>query len=125
MTPSFLFKVSLGLAFTLVALAVPASVQASANVIPNAGFELSPSECYARIVRPIFCAWELLPAPGAGMSQDTDNPHSGSLSLYIGWAGETGGEFGPWGATARTTAPAFCAAIGPGAHAASFWFRDA
>jgi hypothetical protein len=110
----------IGLAAGAITLVPPARAEDPTNVVPNPGFEQSgcgPST-------PDICGWTLSPEQGAFMTQDTNNPHSGSASMNLGWSGETGGEFGGWGAEAVTD-PAFSAAIGPGAHASSFWYRDA
>src|SRR5262249_48128845 len=90
----------------------------STNVVPNPGFE----QAGCGDSTPIVCGWELASDPNAYMSQDTTIAHSGSASLYLSWSGEATG-FGFVGVSASTNPP-FCAAIGPGAHAASFWYAN-
>jgi predicted CxxxxCH...CXXCH cytochrome family protein len=96
------------------------SAEASTNVVPNPGLE----QTGCGDSTPDICGWAVDAARGSFMYQDTSNPHSGNASMVLGWSGETGGEFGGWGSDA-TTDGAFCAAIGPGTHPASFWYRDA
>jgi hypothetical protein len=55
------------------------------------------------------------------MSRDTTNPHSGSASMDLAW----GTSFFTGGGPTAGTDPAFCAAIGPGVHPASFWYANA
>jgi len=108
----------LGPAVTAIALALPSLAQAT-NVVPNPSFE--EGGCGART--PVVCGWE--PSPGGSfLDRELSNAHSGDFSMVSGWTGETGSEFGPWGGQA-VTVPASCAPIGPGAHPASFWYRDA
>jgi hypothetical protein len=92
----------------------------AANVVPNPGFEQACGERFF----PDICGWTLDAWPGRFMYADTTNPHSGAVSMTLGWSGETGGEYGGWGSTAATD-PAFCAPVGPGPHPASVWDRDA
>jgi hypothetical protein len=96
----------------------PASATA-ANVVPNPGFEQG--GCGGST--PIICGWVANPS----ISQDTTNPHSGSASLHLdcgvdGCYGDpsVGGQLAGAGAYSAS-----CAAIGPGLHPASFWYRDA
>jgi hypothetical protein len=44
--------------------------------------------------------------------------------MFLGWSGETDGSFGGWSIETDTN-PAFCVAIGPGGHPASFWYANA
>jgi PKD repeat protein len=112
-----LFSIGLAAVF-LLGLSVSARAVA-ANVVPNAGFEdtacLGPSN---------VCDWALGSDPSAFMSLDTVNVHSGSESLFLGWAGETGGSFG-LPSVGVETVPSSCATIGPGGHQASFWYANA
>src|SRR6266516_4708767 len=100
-----------------IALALPAAAQATTNVVPNPGFEQG--GCSST---PIICGWL---AYGL-MSQDTADAHSGNSSMALS-CGNTGCDpgGGGWASIWAETDPAFCAAIGPGAHPASFWSRDA
>jgi hypothetical protein len=111
---NFKIRFWLGLAIAGVALGLPAVAQATTNVVPNSGFEQG--GCGST---PVICGWV-----GYGlMSQDTANPHSGSASMSLG-CGNTGCYSSGGGAgLSASTDPAFCAAIGPGTHPASFWYR--
>jgi hypothetical protein len=93
-----------------------ATAQAGTNVVPNPGFEQG--GCGGNTT--IICGWAANPP----ISQDTTNPHSGSASMHAdcgdgGCYGDSSN--GPTGVGAS----AVCAAIGPGLHPASFWYRDA
>jgi PKD repeat protein len=113
-------RLQLVLALAALAFAFPVSAGAvAANVVPNAGFEQTTCSGTSTV-----CSWVLSPGPYGLMSLDTVNVHSGSASLWLGWAGETGGSFG-LPAVEASTDPAVCAAIGPGAHRASYWYANA
>src|SRR5215468_9399652 len=84
------------------------SAEASTNVVPNGSFE----QGGCGVSTPIICGWE-----GYGMSQ-VGSPGSYSMSLGCGPTGCYGDAYGA-GISARTD-PAFCAAIAPGPHPASF-----
>jgi hypothetical protein len=113
------FKNTLWLALVLVAIAlgIPAGAQASTNVVPNPGFEQG--GCGTNT--PEICGWVANPS----MSQDASNPHSGSASMHVdcGVDGCYGDPYESTG-TGAYSDPAVCSAIGPGVHAASFWYRD-
>jgi PKD repeat protein len=98
----------LGLAVAAVTLVLPTAAQASTNVVPNPGFEQG--GCGAST--PIVCGWE----SDHSISQDTTNSHAGGASLYLACGVDVSCQ--AW------TDPAFCAAIGPGVHAASFWYGN-
>jgi PKD repeat protein len=108
---------SLGLAVAAVALMLPASARAATNVVPNPGFEQG--GCGSSTL--IICGWD---GDGSPMAQDTVDPHSGSASMSLD-CGPTGCYSGGVGFVSLTvwSDSAFCAAIGPGSHAASFWYR--
>src|SRR5262245_32655618 len=93
----------------LVLVAVP-TARASTNVVPNPGFE----QGGCGDSTPVICGWESTSVDPrfAFMGQDTFNPHSGGASMALSGAS--------W--ASASTDPAFCAAIGPGAHPASFWY---
>jgi hypothetical protein len=99
------------------AFAWPASATA-ANVVPNPGFEQG--GCGNT---PVLCGWTSTD-PNTSMSQDATNPHTGSASMNVECASPACDLYAG-GAASVSTNPAFCAPIGPGAHAASFWYRDA
>jgi hypothetical protein len=84
----------------------PSAQAATTNVVPNPGFEQG--GCGDT---PDLCGWK---AVEGVISQDTTYPHSGSASM---------GLYGLSGSASATTDPAFCVPIGPGTHAASFWYR--
>src|SRR5262249_27575710 len=105
----------LGLAVTAIALVLPAVAQA-ANVVPNPGFEQA-----GCANTPALCGWTSTD-PNTSMSQDTTNPHTGSASMSIECASPACDLYAG-GAAYVSTDPAFCAPIGPGAHAASFWYE--
>jgi PKD repeat protein len=98
----------LGLAVAAAALVLPTAAQASTNVVPNPGFEQG--GCGAST--PIVCGWE----SDHSISQDTTSSHSGSASLFL--------DCGVDVSCQASTDPAFCAAIGPGVHPASFWYGN-
>ena len=86
----------------------------AANVVPNPGFEQGGCG-----TTPVICGW----TSGSSMSQETSNPHSGSVSMHLD-CGAAGCYYDPdYGPSIAASAVA-CVAIGPGAHAASFWYRD-
>jgi hypothetical protein len=101
-----------------IALGVAASAEASINVVPNPGFEQG--GCGST---PVLCGWTSTD-PSTSMSQDTTNPHTGSASMNIECASPACDLY-TGGAAYVSTDPTFCAPIGPGAHQASFWYRDA
>jgi PKD repeat protein len=108
-------RIWLALAVAVVAFVLVPSARATTNVVPNPGFEQG--GCGST---PVICGW----TQEAGlMSQATGNAHSGSasMSLYCGPTGcyASGGS----ASLSAQTDPAFCAAIGPGVHPASFWYR--
>jgi hypothetical protein len=98
---------SLGVVVAAVVLLFPAAAEASTNVVPNPGFEQG--GCGNT---PVICGWDTYQF----MSQDTNNPHSGSASMSLG--GINAFSVVAW------TDPAFCAATGAGTHPASFWYRN-
>ena len=107
-------RLHLGLVLAAIALVLPGAASAGMNVVPNPGFEQG--GCGST---PVICGWD-----GFGlMSQDTTQPHSGAASMSLS-CGFTGcyGSGGSASLSARTE-PVFCAAIGPGSHPASFWYR--
>jgi hypothetical protein len=58
------------------------------------------------------------------MSQDTNNPHSGNASMHLECA--SGGCYSdPDEGALLLASETPCVPIGPGTHAASFWYRDA
>jgi hypothetical protein len=102
------------LAISGIVLAEPAMAQAD-NVVPNRGFEIP--GCSSSII----CVWDSL-----GRSvfyRDTSQPHTGDASMHL-WCGVFGCEpsFG-YASLAAGTERAACAPLGPGTHAASFWYR--
>lgn len=100
----------LALAAATIVLGLPAASHALTNLVPNPGFEQG--GCGGST--PVICGWESTSGDPefAFMGQDTFNPHSGGASMALS---------GSYWASASTD-PAFCAAIGPGAHPASFWY---
>jgi len=84
----------------------------TANVVPNGGFEQG--GCGNT---PVICGW----TSGDSMSQDTANPHSGHVSLGLGGACGFCMDTDFFSVAATSTS---CIPLGPGAHAASFWYRD-
>jgi hypothetical protein len=91
------------------ALALVPSAQATmANAVPNPGFE--EIDCGTSALSEI-CAWDA--GYGSIIGRETLKPHSGNASLTL---------------TGRGSAEAMsdladCMPIGPGRHAASFWYR--
>ena len=112
-------KITLWLALVAAAVGLifPAAAQASTNVVPNSGFEQGGCDN-----TPVLCGWQLEPDPNASMYQDTGSAHSGSASMYLQWSTDFSNG---WGGVQAQTDPAVCAAIGPGAHPASFWYGNA
>jgi hypothetical protein len=121
---------SLGLAAAAVVLFFPAAAHASTNVVPNPGFEQG--GCSGNT--PVICGWE---AETGVIFQDTSNPHSGSASMFLvcgscgaseasGQGLEAAAGQASWqGLEVAATDPVLaCASIGPGAHPASFWYRE-
>jgi PKD repeat protein len=84
------------------ALGVAPSAQATTtNVVPNPGFE----QGGCGEPTPVICGW----FAGSESYIEQGSPRSGSASMYL---------FGEFGASATSG----CVAIGPGIHAASYWF---
>jgi hypothetical protein len=99
------------LSLAALAFAFPASADAlGANVVPNPGFEQG--ACGAST--PVVCGWE-----GYGIGQG-GSPGNHVLVMGCPGTGCYGGPDAVINLSARTD-PAFCAAIGPGVHAASFF----
>ena len=94
----------------------PSEAQASTNVVSNPGFELSG----CNDTTPVLCGWR----SGGSMSQDGSNPHSGGSSLHLDCGDDGCYSDLDMGASISASA-SDCIALGPGAHAASFWYRDA
>jgi hypothetical protein len=109
----------LGLVAAGIALGVPAAARATANVVPNPGFE--EGGCGGNT--PVLCGWTSAD-PNTSMSQDTTNPHTGSASMNLQCASPAC-DLSTGGTASVSTDPAFCAPIGPGAHQASFWYANA
>jgi PKD repeat protein len=105
----------LGPAVAGLALMLPGAARAATNVVPNPGFEQG--GCGSST--PVICGWRSYDV----MSQDTTNAHSGSASMSLSCS--VTGCYPTWGLASlgASTDPAFCAAIGPGTHPASFWYR--
>ena len=99
----------LSAAAVLVFAFVPSAQATPANAVPNPGFE--EFVCGSSTV-PDICAWD--PDYGSIIGRDLLKPHSGSASLAL---------VGFSGAAAAMSEPDFCIPIGPGRHAASFWYR--
>jgi hypothetical protein len=97
---------------------VRATAQAGTNVVPNPGFEQGGCGSTA-----VLCGWTSTD-PNTSMSQDTTNPHTGGASMNVECASPAC-DLSTGGAAYVSTDPAFCTPIGPGAHQASFWYRDA
>jgi hypothetical protein len=106
------FRKILLLATTGLALILAPSAQATMlNAVPNPGFEETGCT-YGAIALPDICAWN--PGYGSMISRDTRKPHSGSASMaLVGFSGKA----------EALSDPAFCTPIGPGRHAASYWYR--
>jgi PKD repeat protein len=101
------------------ALVLAPAAQAGTNVVPNPGFEQG--GCGSSM--PVICGWGTTD-PTASISQDTANPHSGSASMSLDCGNPTGCfPTGGLVSVLASTDPVFCAAIGPGTHPASFWYR--
>ena len=109
----FKLRFWLGLAIAAIVLVVPATAQAE-NVVPNPGFEVGPCPHSDWEPGSIICDWSLF--FGSGLIWQSEISHSGAASLGL-WC-----EDGENGCSAATD-HARCAAIGPGSHAASFWYR--
>jgi hypothetical protein len=97
---------------------VRATAQAGTNVVPNPGFEQGGCGSTA-----VLCGWTATD-PTTSMSQDTTNPHTGGANMNVECASPAC-DLLTGGAAYVSTDPTFCAPIGPGAHQASFWYRDA
>jgi hypothetical protein len=113
---NFKIRFWLGLAVVAVALGFPAGAQATTNVVPNPGFEQG--GCGST---PVICGWVESDFMGQFMWQA---PWGHSSSASMGFLSQCGviGCYG-WGSLSfsASTDPAFCAAINPGTHQASFW----
>jgi hypothetical protein len=109
----------LGLAAAAVVLIFPVAAEASTNVVPNPGYEQG--GCGGNT--PVLCGWASTD-PNTAMLQDTTNPHTGSASMNVSCA-PPACDLSTGGTASVSTDPAFCAPISPGAHQASFWYRDA
>jgi hypothetical protein len=96
-------------AAVLVFAFVPSAQATPANAVPNPGFE--EFGCGSSTLTDI-CAWD--PGYDSIIGRDLTKPHSGSASLAL---------VGFSGAAEAMSDPAFCMPIGPGRHAASFWYR--
>jgi hypothetical protein len=96
-------------AAVLVFAFVPSAQARPANAVPNPGFE--EFVCGSSTV-PDICAWD--PGYGSIIRRDPVKPHSGNASLAL---------VGFWGAAEAMSDPASCMPIGPGKHAASYWYR--
>ena len=115
-------KIRLLLGATVAALAMGVTAQAQAtNVVPNPGFE-QPG-CVVPMINtkdmtPIICGWQ-----GYGvMTQVPVGPEGHfSMALGCGFLGCDPHGYG-WVSLGAGTSLAFCVAIGPGSHPASFWF---
>jgi hypothetical protein len=105
-------------AAAVIVLVLPAAAQASTNVVPNPGFEQG--GCGAST--PVLCGW----SGGGFVSQDTTNPHTGSASMHVdcGASGCYPDPYSGWASVGASSGAGFCAAIGPGVHPASLWYRD-
>jgi hypothetical protein len=101
----------------MLSFAWPASAT-TANVVPNPGFEQS--GCGNT---PVLCGWASTD-PNTPISQDTVNVHTGSASMRLDCPSPFC-DFLTGGAASASTDPASCVPIGPGAHAASFWYEAA
>jgi PKD repeat protein len=116
------FRIGLlaGLAAAALVLELPAMGHAATNVVPNPGFEQG--GCGSST--PVICGWGTGSDLFSYLTQDTANPHSGSASVSLSCGNPTGCPGGGVGFTVTaSTDPAFCVAIGPGTHPASFWYR--
>src|SRR5262245_5113450 len=103
MMPNLTQTLRLALALSLCALAVPTTVRATTNVVPNPGFEQT---ICSNDTLP--CAWH--PAEGQ-LGVSTWQPHSGAVNLWV---------LGYDSALAVSD----CVPLGPGGYAASFWHRE-
>lgn len=105
-------RFSLGIVLALVASGIPATAHAG-NVVPNQGFESGRCISSTSEFSSVFCHWSTF-----GVSRITDHPHSGAASLGVtNCVPECQGFF-----AGSSTAYEACALIGPGTHAASFWY---
>jgi len=96
-------------AAVLVVAFVPSAQATMANAVPNPGFE--EFVCGSSTL-PDICAWHAGYASIIG--RDPLKPHSGNASLAL---------VGFWGTAEAMSDFADCMPIGPGRHAASFWYR--
>jgi hypothetical protein len=90
---------------------VPSAQATMANAVPNPGFE--ELGCGSSVSLEI-CAWDA--GKGSSIARDQLKPHSGNASLAL---------VGFSGSAEAMSDPADCVSIGPGRHAASFWYRTA
>src|SRR5262245_49489020 len=88
---------------------VPSAQATMVNLVPNPGFE--EFGCGNAALTSI-CAWS--PGSSSIIGPGTLKPHSGSA--YLGLTGFNG-------MAEATSDLAYCMPIGPGRHAASFWYR--
>jgi PKD repeat protein len=114
-------RLQLVLALAALAFAFPVSADAlGANVVPNPGFEQGGCGSASSV-----CDWSVEPSsPPAyenSVSQDTVTVHSGSASLSLS---EVTNSVALLSDAYAFTDPGSCAAIGQGAHPASFWYAD-
>jgi hypothetical protein len=104
-------------AVAAIVLLAPTAASASTNLVFNPGFE----QAGCGDGTPVLCGWR----SDYAMSRDTSDAHSGSASMHLECG--AGGCFYdpdyPWVTVAAEST--VCVRIGPGAHAASFWYRDA
>jgi PKD domain len=109
---NFKIRFWLCLAVAGIALLVPATAQATTNVVPNPGFEQG--GCGST---PVICGW----VSNNVMAQANGHSGGASMTLGCGFTGcwSSGGSV--W--LSASTDRAFCAAIGPGTHPASFWYQ--
>jgi hypothetical protein len=115
-------SVTLPIILTLAALAFvfPVSAEAlGANVVPNAGFEQAGCGGSSSV-----CDWSAAPSSppeyANSVSLDAVNVHSGSASMLL--SGSESSNITRTPTAWASTDAAFCAAIGPGVHPASFWY---
>src|SRR4029453_7852924 len=109
-------RFGLALAVATVALVAPTAAQAE-NVAPNPGVEAGRCDG-PRAITPIICGWR-----GYGvMSQGAAHSGNFGMSLNCGVHGCYSDPFVGWVSLGASTDWAFCAAIGPGNHFASFWY---
>src|SRR5262245_16733279 len=103
---------ALSVAATTLMFLLVSSAWAGTNVVPNPGFEQG--GCGST---PVFCGW----SASGWMTADTTSPHSGSASMLLQTCAGGCNADDSWTSASAFTDPAFCSAIGPGIHPASFW----